>query len=223
MVSVVQDVEVIEDPAAAAVALDPMRARLLAELAEPSSAGGLATRLGIPRQKLNYHLRALELHGLVELAEERKRGGITERVLRATAASYVVSPAALAETAVDPAQAADRLSARYLVALAGRVVREIGGMARRAGATGRRLPTLAIDTEIGFRSAADRAAFADELTTAVLDLVARYHHDDGRPHRLIVAAHPKPPEAGDPATPEAPADAPLAAHPPEPTTETDTP
>ncbi|MGH8898559.1 MAG: ArsR/SmtB family transcription factor [Egibacteraceae bacterium] len=188
------DVEVIEDPAAAVVALDPMRARLLAELVEPGSAAALAARVGIARQKVNYHVRALEAHGLVELAEERKRGGITERVLRATAASYVVSPAALGETAADPDQTADRLSARYLVALAGRVVREVGSLARRADAAGKRLPTMAVDTEIRFRSATERAAFADELTAAVLDLASRYHHDDGRPHRLVVAAHPKPEE-----------------------------
>jgi DNA-binding transcriptional ArsR family regulator len=188
------DIAVIEDPVAAAVALDPMRSRLLSELVEPASAGALALRLGIPRQKLNYHLRALEAHGLLELAEERKRGGITERVLRATAVSYVVSPAALAESAADPDLTADHLSARYMVALAGRLVREVGSLARRAGATGKRLPTMAIDTEIGFRSAEDRAAFADELTAAVLELVARYHHDDGRPHRLVVAAHPRPEE-----------------------------
>lgn len=189
-----RDVEVIEDPAAAAVALDPMRARLLAELVEPGSAGTLALRIGVPRQKLNYHLRALEAHGLLELTEQRKRGGITERVLQATAARYVVSPAALAEAAADPDQAADRLSAQYLVALAGRMVREVGDLARRAGAAGKRLPTMTIDTEIRFRSAEERAAFADELTAAVLQLAARYHHDDGRPHRLVVAAHPRPEE-----------------------------
>jgi DNA-binding transcriptional ArsR family regulator len=193
----VHDVEVIEDPAAAVVALDPVRARLLAELAEPASAASLASRLGVSRQKLNYHLNALEAHGLVELAERRKWGGITERVLRATAASYVVSPAALGDDAVDPDRAADRLSARYLVALAGRLVREVGALARRAEAAGKRLPTMTIDTEIRFRSAEARAAFAEELTAAVLDLAARYHHDDGRPHRLVVAAHPKPEETHD--------------------------
>jgi DNA-binding transcriptional ArsR family regulator len=195
------DVEVIESPAAAAVALDPIRARLLAELVEPGSAATLATRVGLARQKVNYHLRALEAHGLVELAEERKRGGITERILRATAAHYVVSPGALGDNAADPDKAADRLSAGYLVALAGRVVREVGNLARRADAAGKRLPTMAIDTEIRFRSADDRAAFADELTAAVLDLAARYHHDDGRPHRLVVAAHPKPPLAEEKAKP----------------------
>ncbi|MGH3910114.1 MAG: ArsR family transcriptional regulator, partial [Pseudonocardiaceae bacterium] len=96
--------------------------------------------------------------------------------------------------AADPDQTADRLSARYLVALAGRVVREVGSLTRRAGAAGKRLPTMTVDTEIGFRSAEDRAAFADQLTAAVLELAARYHHDDGRPHRLVVAAHPKPEE-----------------------------
>ena len=190
----VQDVEVIEDPAAAAVALDPMRAKLLAELVEPGSAATLATRVGITRQKVNYHLKALELHGLVELAEERKRGGITERVLRATAATYVISPAALGDSAVDPDRAGDHVSAGYLVALAGRMVREVGALARRAQTSGKRLPTMTIDTQIGFRSTADRAAFADDLTAAVLDLAARYHHDDGRPHRLVVAAHPLPEE-----------------------------
>jgi len=188
------DVEVIENAAAAAVALDPVRARLLAELVEPGSAAALAVRVGIPRQKVNYHLRTLEAHGLLELAEERRRGGIIERVMRATAASYVVSPAALGSKAADPDETADRLSARYLVALAGRMVREVGGLARRAAAAGKRLSTMTIDTEIRFRSAEDRGAFADELTASVLDLVSRYHHDEGRSHRLVVAAHPKPEE-----------------------------
>ena len=190
-----QDVEVIEEPGVAAAALDPVRARLLSELTVPASAAGLADRVGITRQKINYHLKALEAHGLVELAEERRHGGITERVLRASATSYVVSPAAVSASAADPDANADQQSAGYLVALAGRLVREVGALARRAGAADKRLPTLTIDTKIGFRSAAERAAFADDLTAAVLDLAARYHHDDGRPHRLLVAAHPLPEES----------------------------
>ena len=189
-----QDVEVIENAEAAAVALDPVRARLLDELVVPASASGLAAKVGLARQRVNYHLKALEAHGLVGLSEERKHGGITERVLQATAASYVVSPAAVSSTAADPDANPDHLSAAYLVSLAGRMVREVGALARRAGASGQRLPTLTIDTTVGFRSAADRAAFADDLTQAVLDLAARYHHDDGRPHRLVVAAHPRPEE-----------------------------
>ena len=81
------------------VSLDPIRARLLAELAEPGSASTLADQTGLSRQKANYHLRALERHGLVELVEERRKGNCIERVLRATAASYVISPTALSAVA----------------------------------------------------------------------------------------------------------------------------
>jgi DNA-binding transcriptional ArsR family regulator len=191
----VLDVEVIEEPAAAVVALDPVRARLLAELSEPASAAALAARLGLARQKVNYHLRALEAQGLVQVAGERRWGGLTERLLVATARSYVVSPGALGAVATDPARSSDRLSARYLVALAARMVREVGSLARRADETGKRLPTLALDTEVSFRSAAERAHFTDELAEAVTALVARYHTDTGaarRRYRLVVGAHPLP-------------------------------
>jgi hypothetical protein len=134
----------------------------------------------------------LERHGLVELAEVRARGGIKERVLRATAACYVVSPAAIGAEGTRPEHVSDRLSAGYLTTLAGRTVQEVGALAGAAERLGQRLPTFTIDTEVGFRSGADRAAFADGLTAAVLDLVARYHHDDGHTYRVMVAAHPKP-------------------------------
>ena len=189
------DVEVIENPQAAASALDPVRARLLRELASPASASGLAARVGLTRQKINYHLKALEAHGLVTLAQERHHGGITERVLQASASSYVVSPAAVTPAAASPEYIADQLSAAYLVALAGRVVREVGALVHGAGASGDRVPTMTIDTTIGFASPDDRAAFAQDLTEAVLELAARYHHDDGKPHRLIVALHPTPQES----------------------------
>src|SRR6516225_6937429 len=161
------DVQVIEDPAAATVALEPVRSRLLSALVVPASAATLATRVGLPRQKVNYHLRALEAQGLVRLAHERKWGGLTERLLVATAASYVVSPRALGPVATDPNREIDRLSASYLIALGARVVREVGDLVRRATETGKRLATLAIDTEVRFRSATDRAAFSIELTEAI--------------------------------------------------------
>src|SRR5919205_1523673 len=187
------DIEVIEDPAAAEASLDPIRTRILQELAEPGSATQLAAKVGLPRQKVNYHLKALERHGLVELVEERRKGNVTERVMRATAASYVISPTALADVAPDPDRAPDQLSARWLLALAARLVREVGELISRAKAARRPLATFAIDSEIRFASAADRAAFAAELADAVTGLVGKYHDESakgGRKHRVLVALHP---------------------------------
>jgi hypothetical protein len=152
------DVAVIGDPAAAEVSLDPVRARLLAEL-----------------------------------VEERRKGNCTERVLRATAASYVISPAALAPVQPDPDRAPDRVSAGWLLAVASRLVRDVGDLLAGAAAARRRVATFAVDGEVRFASAADRAAFAEELAGAVATLVSRYHDPaapGGRDHRLVVALHP---------------------------------
>jgi DNA-binding transcriptional ArsR family regulator len=187
------DVAVIDDPAAAEASLDPVRARLLAALAEPASATAVAAGAGLSRQQANYHLRALERHGLVELVEERRKGNCTERVLRATAASYVISPTALAEVAPDPDRVPDQASARWMLALSARLVREVGELITRATAARKPLATYAVDTEIRFASAADRAEFANELGAALADLVSRYHDaqaEGGRGHRLVVALHP---------------------------------
>jgi len=189
------DVAVIDDPAAAVVALEPVRSRLLFELAQPASAATLAARVGLARQKVNYHLRALEAHGLAQLAEERKWGGLTERLVVATASSYVVSPGALGPVAANPDREIDRLSASYLIALGARVVREVGELSRRARDAGKGLATLAVDTEVRFRSAADRAAFTRDLTDAITKLVSKYHDQSapgGRAHRLMLMAHPLP-------------------------------
>ena len=192
------DVEVIDKPATAVVALEPLRVRLLAELGTPASAAGLAQRLGLPRQKVNYHLRALEAHDLVRVAEERSWGGLTERLLVARASSYVVSPEALGPVAVDPERSTDRLSASYLIALAARAVREVGGLFQQATKSKKRLATISIDASIHFRNAQERASFAEELTSSITKLASKYHDESAagsRPHRLLFLAHPQPKKA----------------------------
>lgn len=183
---------VIEDPTVAAVALDPVRARLLGALRTPGSATSLAAELGMTRQKVNHHLHALEAHGLIELVEERRKRGMTERLLQTTAGAFVVSPQAWALVAPDPDREPDKLSAQWLLAVAARLLREVGRLVTTAGS--RRIATFAIDGGITFATAADRAAFTRELGESVRDLVVKYHSDQGRPHRLVVAVHPTLPE-----------------------------
>ncbi|GII67415.1 transcriptional regulator [Sphaerisporangium krabiense] len=98
----VRRMELLEEPGQVRGALAPVRRRLLVRLRTPASASELAREFGLTRQKVNYHLRRLEDAGLIELAEERRRRGFVERVMRATAGSYVVDPSLLA-AAGDPA------------------------------------------------------------------------------------------------------------------------
>lgn len=186
---------VVDRPAPAATLLDPTRLEILRALDQPDSAAGLARRLGLPRQKLNYHLRLLEGEGLVELVEERKKRNCTERVLRAVARSYLISPAALGSLAADPDRVDDRTSSAYLVATAARAITEISSAREAADSAGRKLPTLTLNADVRFATADDQRRFAEELTRAVGELVAKYHDDlapRGRAFRLMAGAWPNP-------------------------------
>ncbi len=185
--------DVVRSAESAAALLDPTRQQLLTHLKEPDSAAGLARRLELPRQRINYHLKVLEAAGLVELVEERRKGNCLERVVRATARAFIISPEALGELGPSPDLAADRLSSAYLLAAAGRTIRDVAVLEDKARREGKRLATLTLDAEIRFASAEDRAKFAEELADAVGRIAARYHDaraPGGRRFRLLAAVHP---------------------------------
>lgn len=198
------EISMIEDPAAAEASLDPLRRTILAALTEPGSASTIAARLGIPRQKVNYHVKVLEQHGLIELVAERHRGNFIERMLQATSASYVISPGTLGSIQPDPGRAPDRLSARWLLALASRLVRDVGTLLTGAQQAGRPVATFAMDGHIRFASAAARASFTEEFSAAVTELVAKHHTAQpsgtagtGKLNRLVIALHPAVPDTVD--------------------------
>lgn len=184
-----RELQLIESEAAAAL-LHPLRRKVLETLREPDSASGLARRLELPRQKLNYHLRELERLGLLELVEERRRGNCNERVLQATARSYVIDPATLGELAASPEEVRDRFSVTYLMALAARAVEDLGALTRRAASAGKRLATLSLQVDVRFRDAEARKAFSEELTREIARLTTKYHAPEGRTFRFIVGGYP---------------------------------
>ena len=188
--------DIVRSPESAAALLDPTRQRLLEHLREPDSATGLARRLRLPRQRLNYHLKVLEAAGLVELVEERRKGNCIERVVRATARAFIISPEALGALGPSAETAADRLSSAYLVAVAGRTIRDVAALEDRARKEGKRIATLTLETEVRFANAESRARFAEELAEALARVAAKYHDErapGGRRFRLLAAVHPVPP------------------------------
>lgn len=186
--------DLIHDPSRAAVLLDPLRLRMVDELRrEPDSASGLARRMKLPRQKLNYHLRELEKEGFVELVEERRKGNCIERVVRATARAYVIDPGIMGALGIDPAEFQDRFSAAYLVAVAAKTIRDVATLRQKAEKAGKRLATFTLQTEVRFASAELRAAFVEELTAEMARLAAKYHDEHaegGRKFQFVLGAYP---------------------------------
>jgi DNA-binding transcriptional ArsR family regulator len=189
-----RDIEVLDEPGSAAALLRPLRRRILAELREAGSAASVARRLGVPRQKVNYHLRTLEEQGLVVLVEERRRGNCVERLVRATAKSYFISPQALGSLEADPSEGADAYSASRLISLASRVARDVAALRDHAPRSGAGPDTLSLETEVRFRNTAERDAFAVELAEALGRLTAKYHDErvasTARAFRLVVGGYP---------------------------------
>lgn len=188
-------VHVVDEAERAVAMLHPLRLRILSHLAEPDSSAGVARRLSLPRQLVNYHLRQLEEEKLVEQVGQRQKRGCTERVMRAVATSYLISPATLGGLAIDPARVQDKFSSTYLMAVAAQVVREVAALRKQADAEAKRLPTMTLQVDVRFGSPAAQHAFAEELSRDVVKLVKKYHDDQapkGRRFRVVAGAYPTP-------------------------------
>lgn len=195
---------VVREPDQAAALLHhPLRLRILAALRDPESAAGVARRMNLPRQTVNYHVRELARVRLLARAGRRRRRHLFEQRYVATALGYVLSPELLGNLAADPARLADTQSASYLLALASKVQSEVMRSAELATASGKRLVTLSINSELRFVSPEQRAVFAEDLQRALLELTARHSSPftnadgasgEGRPYRLVVGCYPIPPE-----------------------------
>ena len=198
-----QAFDIIDDPARARSALQPTRLRLLHLLERPQSAPQLAKAIGMPRQRVLYHLRKLEAQQLVESHEHGSVGRRIDRSYVRTATSYAIAPKTLGGVAVDARTVADAFSSAYLSAVAGRALNDLAALGRAAAERGKRVPTLTLETDVRFATPGDQRRFADELTTALATLAAKYHQPDapqGRTFRVFACGYPAVPSR--PARPE---------------------
>lgn len=190
-----RDIGMVADPDRGSRVLSPLRRRMLEALAEPHSATGLARRLGITRQRANYHLRALEDGGFAELVETRQRRGCTERILRATRRAWVLSPRVVGKLGRPADEIRDRFSSAWLAAEAARMAADVTTLAAGAEAAGEKLATFALSAEARFASPAAFRAFLSEVEKAVVRALARHGAggDDAtaRAFRVLVGACPE--------------------------------
>lgn len=200
-------VEAVADTHRAAVLLaHPLRPRILAAFDAPRGIGAVAERLGHSRQKVHYHVKRLAEADFLRRAGAVQKRALTEQWWVATARSYVLAPEVLGPLALDTdLEPRDAMSAAHLLALAARTQAEVARSADQAEERGIRLRTLAMQSELRFASAAQRAAFAAALTEAVAHVVARHtepaRQPDGTPaagwpYRMVLGVYPLPAEPG---------------------------
>jgi DNA-binding transcriptional ArsR family regulator len=180
----------IQNTQVAAAMMNPLRIQILEHLREPNSAAGLARILDMPRQQLNYHLRELEKNELIELVEERRKGNMTERIVRATSKSYMV---VLNTAKINPEEVQDKFSAAYLLSAATQLIQEVAVLQTGAQKAKKKLPTFTLQTAVKFASPEQLHAFTQELAKAVAKLTLKYQNEEepnGRSYQFHVFSHP---------------------------------
>ena len=185
--------ELVDESVRAATLLNPMRLRILDALREPGSASTVARTLGLPRQKVNYHLRELEKAGFLDEIEERRAGNCIERIVRARATHYLINPDVLGRLAADGGSVEDRFSSAYLIAVAAGLIRDVAAAQQKAVKAKKRVATFALQSDVRFATAENRRAFTEELANCVARLIAKYHDDEsagGRAFRFLIGAYP---------------------------------
>ena len=192
----------VSDPRQAGLLLHPLRARLLSLAREPVSSSDLARRLDLPRQRVHYHVRALEAAGFLKPAgRQRKRNMIEQRYV-ATARAFVLSPEVLGPVGADWRDIGDPASAEYLLAL----TEQVRGDLVRVQEEGEAVSTVSLKSQFRFESQGQRAEFSRAVREAIVGVIARHTNpnrlDNGRPgrgqpFRLVLACYPAPSEPGE--------------------------
>ncbi len=193
-------VAVVSQTPRASVLLKPLRLKILAEAREPRSAAAIATALGLPRQRVNYHVRELARGGFLKRAGRQRKRGLVEQKYVVSARAFLLGSDVLGPMCAEAPASGDKMSAAYLIALAAQMQRETGHAWCDAHAAGKRLPVLSIDTTLRFESMEHRARFADALARAVTTVVVEYTAPvatpmrplTARPFRLVVGCYPIP-------------------------------
>jgi hypothetical protein len=200
--------DLVADSGRTRIALQTPRPQILALARDPISATGIAARLELPRQRVNYHVRRLAAAGFLRRAGRRQRRGLQEQLWSVTARAFVLAPGVLGPEGdaaamvpgadSSPTAASTGASAAAgtagLLLLTARMQHELGHACRQTNAGGAAPPVFAVDSELSFRSAAQRAEFAAALTKALTRVIAEHTEPTARSRRfrLVLGCYPLP-------------------------------
>lgn len=195
-------IETVTDGARVAVLVQhPVRRTIVVLARTPISASEIANRLGVPRQRVNYHVRKLERARFLAPAERRLRRNMIEQRYVATAQAYVIAPELLGALAPHVNTVRDAASAAALFSIASRAQADMSRVVAEADAEGKRVSTMSLTADIRFANAEQRAAFTRALESAITDVIAKHSSPftspdgtaaPGRPYRLFLGCHPIP-------------------------------
>jgi DNA-binding transcriptional ArsR family regulator len=194
-----RSLQCVTDRAQAAEILHPLRLEILRLAREPVSASELAPRLGLSRQRVNYHVRRLARSGFLRPAGRRRRRNMIEQRYVASAGAFLLSPDLLGTVGADWRRLEDPASADFLLALGCQMESDLVRIWRAEQAGGKPVSTLSLKSQFRFGSAAQRDRFVRALEEAVVRVVTEHTSPNlrsdgapapGLPYRLVLGCYP---------------------------------
>lgn len=186
--------QTLAEPRAVEALTHPVRRQVLEVLRSPDSAAGVARAIGLPRQKVNYHLKELERAQLVRPVGERRKGHLIEKLYEAVAGTFVVSPRVAWSDQRRAGALRDQISLRRLVQLGEQLQLDASGLLDRAAFDGDEIPSASVEAEVRFPTEEARGAFMEEYLAALGPLLEKHGARRGRGFRVALAVYPDPEE-----------------------------
>jgi len=171
------DVVVIKSPGQAKNLFVPIRLRIFYLLREREMTNKqLADVLRESPQHAHYHVRAMKKAGLIKLARERRRGGITEKFYRAAGRDIVIGAGVRGSGGID------ELWLRALGSLGGTMIRDSVVLAGREN--------LPREKRLWFEGLHLAPRDVGELISRIEKLVAGFGARKGPPAKFLCAIYP---------------------------------
>jgi DNA-binding transcriptional ArsR family regulator len=193
------EIHCITDRSRAADILHPLRLEILRLAHEPVSASELSPRLGLSRQRVNYHVRLLARSGFLRRAGRRRRRNMIEQRYVASARAFLLSPELLGGVGADWRRIEDTGSAGYLMALNCQMGSDLVRVWRESGKTGKPVSTPSLKFQFRFESSEQSERFTRALQEAVVRVVTDHTSPNlkpdgspapGKPYRLVLGCYP---------------------------------
>ncbi|HLN57403.1 MAG TPA: helix-turn-helix domain-containing protein [Thermoanaerobaculia bacterium] len=193
------EIQCITERAHAAEVLQPLRLEILRLTRDPTSASEMSQKLGLSRQRVNYHVRVLARSGFLKRAGRRRRRNMVEQRYVASARAFLLSPELLGAVGADWRKVEDATSAGFLLALSCQMGSDLVRVWRESGTIGKQVSTLSLKSQFRFESPEQRERFTKALEEAVVRVVTDHTSPnlkpDGSPgpgsaYRLVLGCYP---------------------------------
>jgi DNA-binding transcriptional ArsR family regulator len=194
-------IDCVREVQRAATLLLPLRLEILRLAREPASSSDLAARLGLPRQRVNYHVRLLARAGFLRRAGRRRRRNMIEQRYVASAVAFLLSPELLGSVGPDWRRVGNPGSGAYLLAVACQMEADLIRTATAKPGGAEKETALTLKSQFRFVSPAQREQFIAALREAVVGVIARHTSpasdaSTAKTYRLVLGCYPYLPETG---------------------------